>query len=187
MPCIPRLGLASNFAALALVTSLSAAPIPPIQLKDFLGLCGHTVAVHPDRHEGVVSVVRDYHPASWDLGDDTSTPSPLPFAKNRVNWDQVYGGWKKAGMRIQASLMIDSIPPSKWKNLEADARAYGKDWLDTVEIGNEPGNYSDADYARAFDTMALDDTAPVVLQAASAGPGRWSLPIGPRPVFVPVR
>ena len=164
MPLIPRLGSASLLAALIFGTNLPAAPIPPVPLKDFLGICGHTVQFHPDRYAGVVSVVRDYHPVAWDLADDTSTPAPLPFAKNRVSWEQIYGSWNKAGMRVHASLMIDSIPAAKWKNLETDARAYGrafakmagpggKAWLEAVEIGNEPGNYSDADYARAFDAM----------------------------------
>ena len=164
MPLIPRLAYSPLLAALVFATGLSAAPIPPVPLKDFLGICGHTVQFHPDRYAGVVSVVRDYHPVAWDLADDTATPAPLPFAKNRVSWEQIYGSWNKAGMRVHASLMIDSIPPTKWKNLETDARAYGlafaqmagpgvKNWLEAVEIGNEPGNYSDADYARAFDAM----------------------------------
>lgn len=152
--------------ALCLPSLAFAAPTPPpVQLKDFLGLCGHTVQFKPERYTEVVSVVRDYHPVEWDLAADTATPAPLPFAKNKVNWDYIYGGWKKAGMRVHASLMIDSIPAAKWKNLEADSRAYGKafaqmagpsgrGWLEAVEIGNEPGNYSDADYARAYDAMS---------------------------------
>ena len=49
--------------------------------------------------------------------------------------------------------------------METDSRAYarafakiagpgGRDWLEAVEIDNEPGNYSDADYARLFDAMS---------------------------------
>jgi len=160
----------SAHALLALFTTLSAiasanTPPPPVALKDFLGLCGHTVQFKPERYEGVVSVVRDYHPIEWDLANDTSEPAPLPFAKNRVNWDHVYGGWKKAGLRVHASLMLTDLPAVKWKNLEADAFAYarafaqmagpgGRDWLEAVEIDNEPVNYSDADYARVFDAMS---------------------------------
>jgi hypothetical protein len=151
--------------ALSLPALAFAATPPPVALKDFLGICGHTVQFKPERYEGVVSVVRDYHPVEWDLAADTATPAPLPFAKNRVSWDHVYGGWRKAGMRVHASLMIESIPSEKWKNLEADSRAYGrafaqmagpsgKNWLEAVEIGNEPGTYSDADYARAYDAMS---------------------------------
>lgn len=159
---MPRLLPALLFAGLG---GLAFAAPPPVQLKDFLGICGHTVQFKPERYEGVVSVVRDYHPVEWDLGADTSEPAPLPFAKNRVSWEHVYGGWRKAGMTVHASLMIESIPSAKWKNLAADARAYGKafakmagpsgkNWLEAVEIGNEPGAYSDADYARAFDAMS---------------------------------
>ncbi|CAM3063099.1 cellulase family glycosylhydrolase [Rariglobus hedericola] len=159
---LPRLAcLALSLPALAF-----AAPTPPpVQLKDFLGICGHTVQFKPELYTGVTSVVRDYHPVEWDLANDTATPAPLPFAKNKVNWDHIYGGWKKAGMRVHASLMIESIPSAKWKNLEADSRAYGKafarmagpggkNWLEAVEIGNEPGSYSDADYARTYDSMS---------------------------------
>jgi hypothetical protein len=157
-----------RFACLALslpALAFAAPTPPPVQLKDFLGICGHTVQFKPERYTEVVSVVRDYHPVEWDLAADTATPAPLPEAKNRVNWDHIYGSWNKAGMRVHASLMIDSIPPAKWKNLEADSRVYGKafarmagpggkNWLEAVEIGNEPGNYPDADYARAFDAMS---------------------------------
>ena len=142
---------------------IAAAPAP-VPLKDFLGLCVHTVQFHPERYEGVTGVVRDYHPVSWDLADDTSQLPPLPLAKNRVDWSRVYGGWRRAGLRAHASLMLSNLPAAKWKNLEADARAYGrafaqlagpggKNWLEAVEIDNEPANYSDADYARVFDAM----------------------------------
>ncbi|MDF3056208.1 MAG: hypothetical protein K0R17_423 [Rariglobus sp.] len=145
--------------------ALAAATPPPVALKDFLGLCGHTVQFKPERYEGVTSIVRDYHPVSWDLADDSATPAPLPFAKNRVDWDHVYGGWRKAGLRVHASLMFSGFPAEKWKNLETDSHAYarafakmagpgGRDWMEAVEIGNEPGHYSDADYARVFDAMS---------------------------------
>lgn len=147
----------------ATVTFAETAP-PPVPLKDFLGLCVHTVQFHPERYEGVVGVVRDYHPISWDLADDTSQLPPLPLAKNRVSWEHVYGGWRKAGLRVHASLMLSGFPATKWKNIESDAYAYGrafakmagpggKNWLEAVEIGNEPGHYADADYARVFDAM----------------------------------
>lgn len=156
-----------TFLLCAWPAAVGAAATTPasVPLKDFLGLCVHTVLFHPECYEGVTGVVRDYHPVSWDLADDTAQLPPLPLAKNRVDWSRVYGGWRKAGLRVHASLMIDSIPAARWKNLEADARAYGrafaqmagpggKHWLEAVEIGNEPGNYSDADYARAFDALS---------------------------------
>jgi hypothetical protein len=147
--------------------TFAATPPPPpsVALKDFLGICGHTVQFHPELYTGVVSVVRDYHPIQWDLADDTATSAPLPFAKNKVSWDHIYGSWNKAGMRVHASLMLSNLPADHWKNLDADARAYGKafakmagpggkNWLEAVEIGNEPGHYSDADYVRVFAAMS---------------------------------
>ena len=165
VPCLIR-----RLACLAVIfppLAFAAKPPtpPPVTLNDFLGLCVHTVQFKPERYAGVPTVVRDYHPIGWDLADDTATPAPLPFAKNRVSWEHLYGNWRKAGYRVHASLMFHNLPAGKWKNLEADSRAYarafaamagpsGRDWLEAVEIGNEPGHYSDADYARVFDAMS---------------------------------
>lgn len=162
MPRQPRLLIAS---ALLLLCAPVHAAITTSTVDEFLGLCVHTVQFKPERYEGVAGVVRDYHPVSWDLGDDTSAPAPLPFAKNRVNWETVYGGWRRAGLRVHASLMFSNLAAADWKDLPGDARAYGeafarmagpggRDWLEAVEIGNEPGHYSDADFARLFDAMS---------------------------------
>lgn len=133
-------------------------------MRDFLGINGHTVQFRPELYRPVCQLVRDYHPVEWDLGKETDVLPAFPMAKNGVSWQQVYGSWK--GWRIDASLMFESIPRERWKDLSADARAYGRSiakalgpssptpLLESVEIGNEPGKWSDADYTAVFRAMA---------------------------------
>src|SRR5205085_9943044 len=86
--------------------------------------------------------------------------------RNGVNWQRVYGSWKKQNWTIDACLMFESIPRDRWKNLAADSRAYAEHFtrafgpssktplVETVEIGNEPGKFNDADYRTIFENMA---------------------------------
>src|ERR1700749_3477195 len=90
-------------------------------MRDFMGLCVHTVQFKPDLYKPVTRVVRDYHPVRWDLGDDTSFATKFPQARNGVDWDQVYGSWQKAGYRAHASLQFDDIKPGEWKDMPRDA------------------------------------------------------------------
>jgi hypothetical protein len=154
-------------------------------MRDFIGLNGH-FAFKPDLYRPVCQLVRNYHPMIWDLGDDTSLPATLPLARNKVDWSVTYGAWKKAGFGIDASLQIDSIPPAKWKNIDADAQAYGQDFakilgpsssdfVQSAEIGNEPANWDNASYARIFKALATglragDPKLKIVTAAASAEP-----------------
>ena len=153
------------FICLAAITgSLNAAPRP--LMKDFIGLNGHTVQFKPALYQPVARLVRDYHPVEWDLGKDTATLPEFPFAKNRVDWSQVYGSWQKQGWTTDACLMFESVPRADWQDLEKDAEAYGRAFargfgpsgerklVESVEIGNEPGKWSDADYRRIFRAMA---------------------------------
>jgi hypothetical protein len=140
---------------------------PPAPLfRDFMGLNGHTVLFRPKLYQPIASRVRDYHPAEWDLGGQSDFATPFPMAKNGVDWNQVYGSWRRAGWRIDVSVMFESIPRANWRNLEADPRAYAERFarslgpsstnalVESVEIGNEPGKFSDADYRRLFEHMA---------------------------------
>jgi hypothetical protein len=154
--------------ARALVLALACAPFdaraaekPRPLMRDFIGLCGHTVQFKPDLYAPVTRLVRDYHPLKWDLGDDTSFTTKFPSARNGVDWSTVYGSWLKAGYRAEASLMFDDIAPDAWKDLPRDAFAYGKafatahrELLEGAEIGNEPGKYDDATYRTLFEAMA---------------------------------
>ena len=170
-------------ALLGFALLLQAADTTRPLMRDFIGLNGH-FAFKPDLYRPTCQLVRNYHPTIWDLGDDTSLPATFPLARNKVDWSVTYGAWKKAGFGIDASLQIDSIPAAKWKNLDADAQAYGEafakyfgpsssDLVQSAEIGNEPANWDNANYARIFKAMATglragDPKLKIVTAAASA-------------------
>jgi hypothetical protein len=154
--------------ALAVTTigSLNAAEINRPLMRDFIGINGHTIQFKPALYQPVCRLVRDYHPVQWDLEKNTSELPPFPFAKNRVDWSNVYGSWLAKGWDIDVCLMFDQIKPASWQNLEQDAKTYGKAFaqefgpsgkrklVKAVELGNEPGTWSDAEYTRAFKSMA---------------------------------
>ena len=170
-------------ALLGFALLLQAANTPRPLMRDFISLNGH-FAFKPDLYRPTCQLVRNYHPTIWDLGDDTALPATFPLARNKVDWSVTYGAWKKAGFGIDASLQIDSIPAAKWKNLDADAQAYGEafakyfgpsssDLVQSAEIGNEPANWDNANYARIFKAMATglragDPKLKIVTAAASA-------------------
>ncbi len=162
---MPRLSLLLA-AFVCLSTNLPAAEDKPRPLmRDFIGMCVHTVQFKPQLYAPVTSVVRDYHPLKWDIGDDTSYATKFPMARNGVDWGKMYGGWKMDGYRIEASIQFDDIPATEWRDLPRDAAAYGKSFasffgpshealVEAVEIGNEPGKYDDATYRTLFTAMA---------------------------------
>jgi len=142
-----------------------AAPARPL-MRDFIGINGHTVQFKPELYRPLCRLVRDYHPVQWDLGKATGELPEFPLAKNGVDWSEVYGSWRANGWKIDACLMFETIPQSDWTNLEEEASAYGEAFarefgpsgkhrlVDSIEIGNEPGKWSDADYRRLFKAMA---------------------------------
>lgn len=184
--------LPCTIACLTLVAALShAAGKPRPLLRDFIGLNGHTVQFKPELYAPVAKRVRDYHPLKWDLGDETDFATTFPFARNRVDWSKVYGSWLAAGQRVNACLMFDDLAPTAWKDLPRDAAAYGeafgryfgpagKALVEAVEIGNEPGKYSDTEYRALFTAMAgalrqADPRLLIATCAANLGPsGRYS-------------
>jgi serine/threonine-protein kinase ATR len=134
--------------------------------RDFIGLNVHTVQFRPALYRPVTRLVRDYHGFNWDVGDDTDYAPQFPFARNRVDWGELYGAWRKAGYRIDVSVMFGGTPQSAWKDPARDAHNYGRafarffgssvgrDLAESVEIGNEPGHYEDAFYRTVFENMA---------------------------------
>ncbi len=156
--------------ALALLTLCSRMlgaeePAQHPAMRDFIGINGHTVNFKPELYKQVCRVVRDYHPVAWDLGDNTEFKTAFPMCVNGVSWQEVYGSWRKSGFNIDASLMFESIKQKTWKDVAKDAFAYGQNLaanlgpsstklLDSVEIGNEPGNWDDASYRVMFENMA---------------------------------
>jgi hypothetical protein len=144
---------------------VSAAELHPL-MRDFVGINGHTVQFKPELYQPVCRLARDYHPVEWDLGGNTAELPPFPLAKNQVDWSKVYGSWRDKDWRIDGCLMFESIKRANWANIEADARAYAlafarefgpsgkRKLVESVEIGNEPGKWSDADYSLLFKAMA---------------------------------
>ncbi len=136
------------------------------RMRDFIGVNGHTVQFRPELFAPVCRLARDYHPVEWDLGTNTAELPSWPFAKNRVDWSKVYGAWRNHGWSIDVSLMFETVPRANWLSLEREARAYGESFarefgpssgrklVDSIEIGNEPGKWSDTEYARMYRAIA---------------------------------
>lgn len=159
-------------------------------MRDFMGLNGH-FTFRPALYRPTCNLVRNYHSTVWDLGDDTSVMPDFPLAKNKVNWADLYGAWKKEGFRIDACLQVESIKPAAWKNLESDSFAYAEAFaknlgptsghlVESAEIGNEPASYDVATYRKVFENMATglrtgDPKLKIVTAAASAvDPDKYS-------------
>lgn len=156
-------------AALALTTSAcleSDRAKPKPLLRDFIGLNVHTVQFKPELYRPVAKLLRDYHGFNWDVGDETNYVLRFPHARNGVNWETLYGDWKKAGYSVDVCVQFDAILPPKWTDLPRDAYAYGLGFArffgpsgkqklaESIEIGNEPGKYSDSDYRTLFENAA---------------------------------
>ncbi len=155
-------------------------------MRDFMGLCVHTVLFDAEAYTSIVRRVRDYHGVQWDLGEDTDHQPAWPLARNGVNWDQLYGGWTDLGYEVLVSLMFDSLPPETWPDLATDAQAYGRSFaayfgstgqgtVSAVEIGNEPTQWDDAQYRALFESAAQgvragDPAMRIATCAAQAGP-----------------
>lgn len=196
-PAQNELPLLLPILALLLLISPAAraadAPAHPL-MRDFIGLNVHTVQFQPTLYAPVCRLLRDYHPMEWDVGKDTSHPTTFPLAINRVDWDDLYGKWTKAGYEVDACLMFDSLPAANWKDPAADARAYGLAFakyfgpsnhatVTSVEIGNEPAKYSEKQYRTLFESMAKglragDPKLKIATCAVMTGkPDQWSKPM----------
>lgn len=135
-------------------------------MRDFIGLNTHTVQFRADLYAPVTSLLRNYHPVAWDLGDDLTKSPAFPMTHNGVDWNGLYGAWKKAGYRTEASAQFESIDPKHWTDIPRQAASYGESFarffgpsgehklLEGVEIGNEPAGFSEAQYRQVFESMA---------------------------------
>jgi hypothetical protein len=172
-------------AAVILALLVQGEPPKPL-VRDFLGLNGHTVQFRPKLYRPVCRLARDYHPVEWDLGKDSDFQTTFPFARNRVDWNHVYGSWTKEGFEVNCSLMFANFPKELWKDAARDAHAYGKAFakafgpsserklVASAEVGNEPGFYPDPFYRTIFEAMAKglregDPKLKVLTCAAIAG------------------
>jgi hypothetical protein len=156
------------FTVIVLCARSAAAndPKPKPLFRDFMGLNVHTVQFKTELYKPVTRRLRDYHGFKWDVGDDTDYYPRFPFARNRVDWETMYGSWNKAGYAIDVCLMFDDTKPTAWRNLARDAWAYGFQFarffgpsgqqklVEAVEIGNEPGKYDDPTYRSLFENSA---------------------------------
>ena len=145
--------------------AVAQSPERPL-MGEFMGVNGHTIQFKPELYSEVCRKVRDYHSLEWDVGKETDFPTTFPFARNGVHWGNVYGSWIKAGIEADVCVMFNNTPPDSWRDLPRDARAYGEAFakafgpsstsklVASVEIGNEPGNYSDERYREVFQAMA---------------------------------
>ncbi len=184
----PRVLLCILLAALG--HAAGAEPRRPL-LRDFIGLCVHTVQFKPEMYAPVARFVRDYHPLVWDTGQPMDFSTQLPMARNGVDWGGMYGEWVKSGYRVDACIQFDDIEPKAWSHAATDSFAYGKAFarcfgpggknlVECMEIGNEPGLYDDAAYKTIFDGMARgaregDPRMRIATCAANLGPsGRYS-------------
>jgi serine/threonine-protein kinase ATR len=194
----PGSGILALFVLLPAVVALGADPEafrPPL-MKDFIGLNVHTVQFKPELYAPVCRLLRDYHPMDWDTTRDTSKPTQFPFAANRVDWSKLYGGWTQKGYEVDACVMFEGgIKPGQWKDAARDARAYGETfarffgpsgehpWVTSVEIGNEPHEYTAEQYREVFENMARglragDPKMKILTAAVMTGkPDKWSKPV----------
>ena len=182
------------FLALFVAAFPTSAAERPL-MRDLMGLNVHTVQFRSDLYKPICRHLRDYHPLEWDTGKDTSRATTFPFAANRVDWSKLYGQWAKAGYEVDACVMFDNLKTDAWKDRARDARAYGEafakyfgpsgeqPWVTSVEVGNEPANYSVEQYRAIFEGMAKgiragDPKMKIVTCAVQTGkPDKWSKPM----------
>src|SRR5687768_2457119 len=154
-----------------------ASPIAPKpKFSDFMGINFHSISVHdPTLYAQTCRLARDYHAVTWDVWDSyNGSPNfpEYPYAKNGVNWDQLYGNWMNAGYRINASLMelekyVNNVPNNCFSaNAMNELQAYGTKFarsfgpggkwprVETAQIENEPYQSSDSQYQSLFKALA---------------------------------
>lgn len=198
-----RIGYRSITTGMALIftccgTYAARATDTPL-FKDFMGINGHSVQTDSDDFKDVVSQMRDYHPVNWDLLSKGTTASweqynqwaPLPpvMAENGVNWQNIYSAWSADGFTTNTSLLFSNLGPNQWANMTTDAFNYanllagyygpnatgaGQGLIDSLQLGNEPGNYNDLQFRQLYQALATgaraaDPGLKLVTSASQAG------------------
>lgn len=159
--CLILASLNGARAQAAQTTVPRSAPL----MRDFMGLCVHTVQFRPDLYTSACRMVRDYHPIDWDIGPKGAEWPRFPMALNKVDWQKLYGSWRQSGFSIDMCAQFNRPKANEWDNIERDANTYGfavgrcfgpggRNLIESMEIGNEPGEYSDEAYRRLFKSMA---------------------------------
>ena len=160
------------------------APIPKPQEKSFGELFGvntvwawgtNKIPKLQGPNEGaqkfnrVASQVRNYHNIHWDTADPDLAPNYNPLnLQLRNTWTQYlqdYSDWKNKGFTVDVTYTFDRFTESAWNTPYASAYALGQAFgsyfgpsnvnlIRTVEIGNEPWNYSDSTYVQILEGMS---------------------------------
>jgi hypothetical protein len=174
-------------------------------MRDFMGINFHTFQVQDAALYGqVAKLARDYHQYPWDIQGDTATDPPFPSTRQKItsgketiDWSAIYGGWVDAGFRVDACLTgFDWVRDNEgFKDFPKDVERYGKVFASTfgpggayplvesVEIDNEPTNWSTAKYVQLFRSLATgvragDPALKIATCTVSAEkPDQWEKPI----------
>jgi serine/threonine-protein kinase ATR len=161
---------------------LSASYAEKPLMKDFMGINFHTFQSDPELYRVLAGNARDYHNWDWDnLGKMRGKPK-FPWTRNRVkngqpvSWNEIYGSWKKAELTVDVSLQFGNIKTKgDWANMDETgftkkmskyAFTYGYEFarwfgpsgkcklVDSIEIGNEPHDWTDDQYQAVFEALA---------------------------------
>jgi len=191
---LPSCALLAVLAAFWPVTGHAQLPGQKPLMRDFMGINGH-LDFKPELYAPLCDWARNYHVVPWDLWNDTSAVPEFPISRQPildgpVNWRKVYTSWKDAGFSTDACLIWDHIKPDGWKDLKKDTYEYGKAFakyfgpsnqklVASVEIGNEPTEYTDQDYRVIFENMAKgvragDPKMKILTAAAGVHPDKFS-------------
>ena len=106
---------------------------------------------------------RNYHNIHWDTADPDITPSyggenPMVL-RPWTQWTREYKDWIDKGFEVDATFTFDRFQESLWDNPyssgyglgHAFASTFGpshENLIRTVEVGNEPWDYSDSTYRK---------------------------------------
>ncbi len=138
--------------------------------RDFMGL-NETHLSGPARakfYRPLGRLLRDYHSARSDLGDDSTFAAPMIRGRDGREWARQYRDLEAAGWRTIVSLMFERLEPAEWRDLAHDSRAYAQRFartfatgrnrgrIEAVEIGNEPGAFSDEQYRTVLAAMGAE-------------------------------
>lgn len=158
-------------------------------LRDFIGL--NETHLHGEEraksYRPLGRLLRDYHSARSDLGDDSKFARSMPKGRDGRDWAQLYRDLGAAGWRTIVSLMFERLEPKEWQDLPRDTAAYARRFakahllgkaggrIEAVQIGNEPGEFSDDEYRTVLGAMgaAFREATPglkVATAAITTGP-----------------
>lgn len=168
-------------------------------LSDFIGLNGHSFLIDTSVYSPVASQIRDYHTVGWDLLGDNNTSTWYDYnqwsyapawAENGVDWLNIYTRYANDGFDTNTSIKFDGLEYEVWNDFANDTYNYGhimsdfygpnatgdgQGLIDSLQIGNEPGNYNDLEYRKLFESIAqgaraADPDLKLVTAAIQAGP-----------------